>query len=122
MEYNKTNPVWQHTIDTLQHELDKARDVPAWAIAVVLLYSVSTMCILLVCGIGCGVVIQQRRSNAVLRVESERGLLSLDSAGQQVDDLSSPASQAPKNIRKSKRTSKATNRSTSDALEDDIVL
>ena len=121
---NKTNPVWQRTIDTLQHELDQARDMPAWAIAVVVLCSVSTLCMLLVCGIGCGVLLQQSSSNVGRRVESERGLLASDSAAQQVDDSSaydaesSPAAQAPKNRRKSKPT----NRSNPDAVVDDMEL
>ena len=68
---NNTNQVWQRTIDTLQHELDQARDMPAWAIAVVVLCFVGTLCMFLVCGIWCGILLQQSSSSAVRRVEYE---------------------------------------------------
>lgn len=121
---NNTDPVWHGTIDTLQHELDQARDMPTWAIAVVVLCSVSTLCMLFVCGIGYGILLQQSSCSAGRRVESERGLLSSDSAAQKIDDLSTydaesrPTSQAPKNTRKYK----SNNGSKPDAGVDDMEL
>jgi len=73
--------VWQGTIERLQQELENARDMPAWAIAVVVLCAVSTFCVLVVCGFGCGLLVQQNYNNSKkAAAEHSRVLLSSDSA------------------------------------------
>ena len=120
---NKTNPMWQHAIDAMQDELDQARDMPGWAIAALVLSSVSTLCTFLICGITCGVILQAR-SGGSRGFESERGLLSSDSAAQQVEDLStsdvesSPASQPSKN----RQIAKSIKRAKCEESVDDMEL
>lgn len=120
---NKTNPVWQYTVDALQYELEQARDMPAWAIAVLVLSSVSTLCTFLICGVACGMILQGR-SVGSRGVESERGLLSSDAAAQQTEDLSTydvePSSTPPP--AKNKRKAQNSNRAKCEASVDDMEL
>jgi len=72
--------VWQGTIDRLQKELENARDIPAWAIAVVVLCAVSTFCVLVVCGFGCGMLVHQNYNTSKSAAAEHSSLLSSDSA------------------------------------------
>ena len=116
---NKTNQVWQHTIDALEQNLEEARDLPAWAIAAVVLGCVSILCTLLVCSCGWGMMLQQRSDSGGRAVESERGLLSPDSTAQRASvESSRPVSQAPK----ARRKARDGNRAKDDLATDDMEL
>ena len=54
-----TQNSWRVAIDSLENRLDAARDIPPWGIAVIVLTALSLLSMLIVCGFGCGVLVQQ---------------------------------------------------------------
>ena len=77
---NKTSLVWQQTIDALQKDLEKARDVPLWLTTVFVISLVCMLCALIMCGIACGVILHQ---SSLRGVEVERISFSTDSQEKQ---------------------------------------
>lgn len=73
---NSTSAGWQSVADTLQQELyQAASDIPDWAVALLVLSSVSTVCTLMVCVFSCGILAEQNYATLTQRNESKKRLL-----------------------------------------------
>lgn len=88
MKTDKMDPVgnftlssWQSTIDHLRSDIDAARDLPPWAVAVITLCAISTFVALIACGWG-GLLLLSHVSTYTSKLESNRRLLNSDSAQQ----------------------------------------
>lgn len=77
---------WQSTIDHLKADLDAARDIPPWAIAVITMCAVSLLLALFACGFGLGLLAQSSANAQKNRRETSQGLLNADSAAQRLND------------------------------------
>ena len=69
------------TIDSLEEQLELARSVPPWAVAVIVLCALSLLAMLVVCGFACGLAVQQH----VQKDERKKRLITSDSAVQELE-------------------------------------
>jgi len=76
---NFTRASWLATIDSLQDNLEAARQVPPWAVAVICLCALSLLSLLVIFGFACGLFVQQHIQNE----ERESRLLNSDSAARE---------------------------------------
>ena len=56
---NLTRASWLATIDTLEDQLERARTIPPWAVAVLVLSAICMLAILIIFGFACGLFVQQ---------------------------------------------------------------
>ena len=73
---NLTRASWHATIDKLEYQLEAAREIPPWAVAIVVLCALSLLSMLVICGFGCGLLVQQY----VQQEEQRNRLITSDSA------------------------------------------
>jgi hypothetical protein len=83
---------WQSTIDHLKADLDAARDIPPWAIAVITMCAVSLLLALFACGFGLGILAQSSTGAQKNRHETNQSLLNADSAAQRLNEQTGRAS------------------------------
>ena len=60
MSNQTVSAYWDTTIDILEDQIEQARGVPPWGIAVIVLCALSFVSILVVCGFSCGLLYQYR--------------------------------------------------------------
>lgn len=78
---NLTRTSWHATIDKLEEQLELARKIPPWAVAVISLCALSLLSMLVICGFACGLFVQQH----VQKEEQRNRLLASDSAVQELE-------------------------------------
>ena len=98
---NFTRDSWHATIDKLEEELELARQIPPWAVAVISLCALSLLSMLVICGFACGLFVQQH----VQKEEQRSGLLNSDSAVQELE-LQENTEDAPAPVPISKKRAK----------------
>lgn len=79
---NLTRDSWYKTIDNLEQQLEAAREMPPWAVAVIVLCGLSLLGMLVTCGFGCGVIVQQQQ---VSHEGPRNSLLASDSAAHELE-------------------------------------
>lgn len=86
---NLTRASWHSTIDRLEEQLEAAREMPPWAVAVIVLCALSLLSMLVICGFGCGLLVQQH----VNQEDQRNRLLASDSAVHELElqDNAEPA-------------------------------
>ena len=58
---NKTDPSWQHFVDILHEELEHTRNMPTWAVAVIISSCISTFLVLIGCGVGFVMIMKESK-------------------------------------------------------------
>jgi len=77
---NFTRASWHATIDKLE-QLELALQIPPWAVAVISLCALSILSMLVICGVACGIFVQQH----VQKKDQQKRLLNSDSEVQELE-------------------------------------